>query len=272
MIVRSIKSGIRYIFLSIVAFVSIFPFAWMIIGATNSASDITKGKFSFGGEFINNWHILVGPDGIDLAQLIFNSAKIAIVGMFLQLFVASMAGYGFEIFRNKISDKVYSVLLLTMMVPFAALMIPLFKLFAGIDMLDNHFAVILPTLATPFMIFFFRQNTKTFPHELLQAARVDGLNEFQAFFRIYVPTMKSTYAAAAILSFMTFWNSYLWPLIVIQSDPQKTLILGISSMSSAYFPQYGAIMIAIIIATAPTLLIFFLLQRHFVAGMLGSIK
>ncbi len=270
MIVRKIKSTIRYIFLIIAAFVSIFPFVWMIIGATNTATEITKGKYTFGGEFINNFKMLL--EMVDLPQLIFNSAKIALGGMVLQLLIASLAGYGFEIYRNKISEKVYSVLLLTMMVPFAALMIPLFKLFAGVQMLDSHIAVIIPTLAAPFMIFFFRQSTKTFPTDLLQAARVDGLNEVQAFFRIYVPTMKSTYAAAAILSFMTFWNSYLWPLIVIQSDGKKTLTLAISSLSSAYFPEYGVIMVAIIIATTPTLLIFFLLQRYFVAGMLGSIK
>jgi len=270
MIVVKLRSFVRYSFLNIAAFVSIFPFVWMIIGATNSATDITRGKFTLGTELINNFKML--NEMVDLPRLFGNSAKIALGGMVLQLFVASLAGYGFEIYRNKISEKVYTVLLLTMMVPFAALMIPLFKLFAGFNMLDNYIAVILPTLAMPFMIFFFRQNTKTFPIELLQAARVDGLNEFQIFFRIYMPTMKATYAAAGILSFMTFWNSYLWPLIVIQSDDKQTLTLAISSLSSAYFPEYGVIMVAIVIATAPTLLIFFLLQKYFVAGMLGSIK
>lgn len=270
MIVVKMRSFGRYVFLSIAAFVSIFPFVWMIIGATNSAVDITKGKYTMGSELLNNFNML--NEMVDLPLLIGNSAKIALGGMFFQLLVASLAGYGFEIYRNKISEKVYRVLLLTMMVPFAALMIPLFKLFANINMLDSHIAVIIPTVAMPFMIFFFRQNTKTFPRDLLMAARVDGLNEVQIFFRIYIPTMKATYAAAGILSFMTFWNSYLWPLIVLQSDGKKTLTLAISSLSSAYFPEYGVIMVAIVIATAPTLLIFFLLQKHFVAGMLGSIK
>jgi lactose/L-arabinose transport system permease protein len=158
------------------------------------------------------------------------------------------------------------------MVPFAALMIPLFKFFTKMGLLDSHIAVILPTVATAFMIFFFRQNTKSFPKDLIQAARVDGLNEFQIFFYIYVPTMKSTYAAAGIIAFMTSWNNFLWPLIILQSDQQKTITLVISSLSSAYFPEYGVIMMAIVIATLPTLLIFFLLQKSFVEGMLGSVK
>lgn len=84
--------------------------------------------------------------------------------------------------------------------------------------------------------------------------------------------MKSTYAAAAIYSFMTSWNAYLWPLIILQSDKQKTMTLLISSMSSAYFPEYGAIMLAIVIATLPMIIIFFTLQNYFVQGMTGSLK
>lgn len=84
--------------------------------------------------------------------------------------------------------------------------------------------------------------------------------------------MKSTYAAAGIIAFMTSWNNFLWPLIILQSDGQKMMTLVISSLSSAYFPEYGVIMVAIVIATIPTLLIFFLLQKQFVEGMLGSVK
>lgn len=264
------KGAFKYIFLSIAAFVSIFPFVWMLIGATNTATNITLGKITPGGELVNNFSKLL--EMVDLPNVLFNSAKIALISTTLVLIFASLAGYGFEIFRDKIKEKVYTVLLLTMMVPFAALMIPLFRMFSKVGMLDSHAAVIIPTIAVPFMIFFFRQNTKTFPLDLRQAARVDGLNEFQVFFLIYLPTMKSTYAAAGIIAFMTSWNNFLWPLIILQSEGQKTITLVISSLSSAYFPEFGVIMVAIVIATLPTVLIFFLLQKQFVEGMLGSVK
>ena len=183
-----------------------------------------------------------------------------------------MAGYGFEIFRSTKRDRVFSILLLSMMIPFAALMIPLFKLFSNLGLINTEIAVIIPSVATAFLIFFFRQNTKTFPKEILQAARVDGLNEWQAFLRIYMPTMKSTYAAAAIITFMNSWNAFLWPLIVLQTPDKKTLPLVISSLSSAYQPDYGVIMVAIIFATLPMIIIFFAMQRYFVEGMLGSVK
>ena len=183
-----------------------------------------------------------------------------------------MAGYGFEIYKSKIKSRLMSLLMLSMMMPFAAIMVPLFKMFSNLKLMNTATAVILPSLATAFMIFFFLQNTKSFPKDLLQSARVDGLNEFQAFFYIFMPSMKSTYAAAAIITFMSYWNSYLWPLIVLQSENNKTMPLIISSLASAYSPDYGMIMVAIVITTIPTVLIFFLMQKHFVEGMVGSVK
>jgi len=123
-----------------------------------------------------------------------------------------------------------------------------------------------------FLIYFFRQNSRSFPKEILEAARVDGLSEIKSFFKIYMPTMKSTYAAAAIITFMSYWNSFLWPLIAIRTPEKRTLPLVISSLASSYSPDYGMIMVSIIITTLPTAFIFFLMQKHFVEGMVGSVK
>ena len=265
-----IGKGFVYVFLSIAAFVSIFPFAWMIIGATNKSVDIMKGKISFGTHFIENVENLFA--GANIAAALWMSVKIAVVGTILALVLCSMAGYGFEIFQSKRRDQVLGALMLSMMVPFAAVMIPLFKMFSALGLLDTTLAVVLPGLATAFLIFFFRQNTKAFPIEILEAARVDGLGEIQAFFRIYIPTMKSTYAAAAIITFMSYWNSFLWPLIALQSPGKKTLPLVVSSFASGYSPDYGIIMVAIIIITIPTALVFFLMQKNFVEGVVGAVK
>ena len=167
-----------------------------------------------------------------------------------------------------------------MMVPFAVLMVPLFRLFSKFKSmgplrsigLNTNGSVIIIAIATAFLIFFFRQNTKSFPKDLIEAARIDGLGEVGIFFRIYMPTMKSTYAAATIVTFMASWNSYLWPLIALQSPEKRTLPLVISALGSSYTPDYGIIMTAVVIAILPTAIIFFLMQKHFVAGMTGSVK
>jgi lactose/L-arabinose transport system permease protein len=107
---------------------------------------------------------------------------------------------------------------------------------------------------------------------LRDAARVDGLKEWQIFLFVYVPVMRSTYAAAFIIVFMTAWNNFLWPLIVLQSNELKTITLVISSLGSSYSPDFGVIMVATVLATLPTLFVFFAMQRQFVQGMLGSVK
>ncbi|MFL0163452.1 carbohydrate ABC transporter permease [Candidatus Clostridium helianthi] len=268
----------KYIFLSVASFVSIFPFFWMVISATNKSVDVTRGKLIPGSSFMENLNNLFKPE-LGFASSLVNSAKIAIITTILALLVSSIAGYGFEIFRTKARDRLFNILLLSMMVPFSALMIPLFKFFSNLKSSQLSFlgvntlwAVVLPSVCTAFLIFFFRQNTKSFPKEILEAARIDGLGEVGIFFKIFFPTMRTTYAAAAIITFMGAWNAYLWPLIALQSPEKKTVLLIISKLASSYSPDYGLIMMAIVITTLPTAFVFFVMQKHFVAGMTGSIK
>lgn len=265
-----LQSVAVYVFLGLMAFLSIFPFLWMIVGATNSTSDIIKGKMSLGESLLINATTFFTQ--VDALQVFWNSAKITIFATVLTLLISSLAGYGFEVFHSRLREKLYNVMLLTLMIPFAALMIPLFMLMGKFGLINTHIAVVLPSVASAFIIFYFRQSTKAFPHELRDAARVDGLKEWQIFFLIYMPVMRSTYAAAFIIVFMTAWNNYLWPLIVLQSNDTKTITLVISSLGSAYYPDYGAVMVGTVLATIPTLFVFFAMQRQFVEGMLGSVK
>lgn len=267
---RTLATWGQYLFLGVMAFLSIFPFFWMVISATNTSIDIMGGKVSFGSAFatnVTNFFTLV-----DVPLVFWNSAKVAISATVLTIVVSSLAGYGFEMFKSKWRDRVYSLILLTLMVPFAALMIPLFMMMARAGLINTHIAIMLPGIASAFIIFYFRQSTKAFPTELRDAAKVDGLKEWQIFLYIYMPVMRSTYAAAFVIVFMTNWNNYLWPLIVLQSNDTKTITLVVSSLASAYYPDFGVVMIGTILATLPTLAIFFAMQRQFVQGMLGSVK
>lgn len=259
-----------YAFLVVAFIASVFPFYWMIVGMTNKAVEVLKGKMTFGTELIHNFQALFSQ--FDVSRIFLNSCKITILTVLGQLLFSSMAGYGFEFYRSKTREKVYGFVMLTMMIPLAAIMIPLFQMVVKFHLLDTHLGLILISLVSVFIVFFFRQSFKSFPKEIIQSARVDGAGEFKIFFSIVVPSMKATYAAAAIYSFMTSWNAYMLPLIILQSNQQKTMQLLISTMSSAYFPQYGAIMMAIVISTLPMITIFFTLQNYFVQGITGSLK
>jgi lactose/L-arabinose transport system permease protein len=265
-----IARGFTYLGLSVAAFVSVFPFFWMLVGTTNTSADIIRGRTGIGGALLVN--LVTFFHRVNVPQVYWNSTYIAVTGTVLTLIVSSLAGYSFEIFRSNTRERVFGGLLLMLSIPFAALMIPLFTMMGRFGLINTHTAIILPTVASIFMIFYFRQATKAFPHELRDAARIDGLKEWQIFLFIYMPVMRSTYAAATIIVFMLNWNNYLWPLIVLQTNDKKTLTLVVSSLLSGYYPDFGVIMIATVFATLPILIIFFVLQRQFVEGMLGSVK
>ena len=267
---RAVRRVLVYLGLSIAAFVSVFPFYWMIVGATNKSNLIVRGKTTFGTDLVANAHAFFGL--VDAPRVFFNSLLISVVATVVTLAVSSTAGYGFEIFHSRVRERIFAFLLLLLTIPFAAIMVPLFSMIARAHFTNTYAAVILPTVASIFIIFYFRQATKAFPHALRDAARVDGLKEWQIFLFIYVPVMRSTYAAATIIIFMLNWNNYLWPLIVLQTNDMKTVTLVVSALLSAYVPDYGATMFATVLATLPTLVIFFVLQRQFVAGLTGGVK
>jgi lactose/L-arabinose transport system permease protein len=183
-----------------------------------------------------------------------------------------MAGYGFQIYRDKRKDRLMSILLLSMMVPFASKLVPLYLMFSRAKLLDTTLGFILPFISTAFLIFFFRQSSMSFPMEIVQAARVDGLGEFGIYLRIYVPIMAPTFAAAAIVTFMNNWNNYLWPLIILQKQENRTMPIMLSGLTAGYTTDYGILMLAVTICTLPTLFLFVTQQKRFVAGILGSVK
>lgn len=165
-----------------------------------------------------------------------------------------------------------SVILLAMMVPFVATMIPLFQMFAKAGLLNTSLGFILPTISTPFLIMMFRQSARSFPHDIIEAARIDGLNELQIFFRMFVPTMRSTYAAAMTITFMNAWNNYLWPKVIMTDNESITMPMLIANLTEGYVTDYGMLMVGVLLCTLPTVIIFFLLQKSFAEGITGAVK
>lgn len=199
------KNAGTHIILIIASFISVFPLYWMIAAATNNSTDVLGGKLSLGMNFMQNLTKLTEMQNVSRA--FFNSLFYSTILSVLSLFICSIAGYGFEIYHDKVKDRLMNILLLAMMVPFAATLIPLFKLFSGMGLSSTWIAYVLPMISTPFLIMLFRQSARSFPMEIIEAARIDGLSEFKIFFTIFMPTMKSTYAAALTVTFMNAWNN-----------------------------------------------------------------
>lgn len=194
----------KYLFLGIASIISVFPLVWMIIAATNKSVDVIAGKLTLGSNLIENYQNLIAQQPV--WGSFWNSCKYSILVTVLALVVSSMAGYAFEIYRDRGKNIFYAIVLMTMMVPFVALMIPLFQMYSSVGLLNKAMGFVLPSIATPLLIMMFRTGAKAFPTDIIEASRLEGLNEFQIFFRMFMPTMKSTYAAAAVVTFMNAWN------------------------------------------------------------------
>lgn len=267
---RKFKTALKYAFLIIVSLISVFPLYWMIAAATNNSTDILAGKIVIGSNFMNNLTKLLAEENVGRAFR--NSLTFSTIQSVLCLLICSIAGYGFEIYHDKHKDRLMSILLLAMMVPFASTMIPLFQTFNNLHLGSTWIAYVLPSLSTPFMILMFRQSARSFPGELIEAARVDGLRETQIFFQIFMPTMRSTYAAAATVTFMNAWNNYMWPKIIMTSESAQTMPMLVSSLSGGYTIDYGVLMLGVLICSLPTCILFLCLQNAFTNGIVGSVK
>lgn len=267
---RKIPLIFEYAFLIIVALLSVFPLVWMAISATNTSQTVLSGSLKPGTHLIENYNKLIANQNVWGAMK--NSLLYSLSQTLLSLAICSLGGYGFEIYHTKNKDRLMNVLLLAMMVPLAATMVPLFQMMSQMGFLNTAIGFVLPSVSTPFLIMMFRQSARYFPHDIIEAARIDGLNEFQIFLRMFFPTMRSTYAAAMTITFMNAWNNYLWPKVIMQTNESITMPMLTANLIAGYVTDYGMLMLAVLLSTLPTVIIFFLLQKSFSEGISGAVK
>lgn len=267
---RRVKNFGMYFILAVVSLISIFPIFWMVVAATNKSVDVIGGKLTFGTNLVENYRTLIAQQ--PLWSNFWNSCRYTVAVTVFALIVSSLAGYGFEIYRSKGKERVYAVILMTMMIPFVALMVPLFRMYSRLGLLNTVLGFMLPSLATPLLIMMFRTNAKAFPPSLIEAARIDGLSETGIFFRMYIPSMRSVFAAAGVVTFMNSWNNFLWAKVIMSDTSTQTMPMMISNLTSGYKTDYGMLMLAVLITTIPTAIVFFALQKNFVEGITGSVK
>ena len=172
-----------YAFLCVMSFFSVFPLYYMVCAATNTSVDVIRGRLIPGMNLINNFVSLVNLQNVGGAFL--NSVKYSLLLTLLSMLICSLAGYGFEIFHDKAKDTVMSIILLAMMVPFVATLIPLFQMVSEWGLMNSTLAFVLPSISTPFLIMMFRQSARSFPHDIIEAARIDGLSEIRIFFQMF---------------------------------------------------------------------------------------
>ncbi|RPK69938.1 MULTISPECIES: carbohydrate ABC transporter permease [unclassified Streptomyces] len=252
------------------AVVSLVPFLWMAIAATHSTSDLFHSPPPFlpGGRLLDNLARL--QDTIGFGRVLLNSVGIAVVHTALSSLISAMCGYGLAKYRFRGRGLLLGVVLATMMIPFQVLLVPLFQMMASVGWIDSYQAVILPFLANSFGILLMRQSFVDFPDELLESARIDGSGELRTFYQVVLPCVRPQLGALVIFTFMAQWNSFIWPLLMLNSEDKYTVPVALNTLTGLSHVDYSGLMLGSLLATLPLMLLFLLFQRQFVAGLLGG--
>jgi multiple sugar transport system permease protein len=191
----------------------------------------------------------------------------------IKVIIDSMAGYAFAKMSFPGRDALFLIVLMTLMVPFAATLIPLFIFVRDLNLTNTYLGLILPALASPIGIFMMRQFIESLPSDLENAARLDGCSEFQIFRRVILPLMKPGLVVLGVFTFMTQWTGYLWPLVVNTREDMLTLTVGVQSLNSLFTVNWGVLSAGAVLSMLPLILVFVFLQRYFIAGSIaGALK
>ncbi|MFD1172302.1 carbohydrate ABC transporter permease [Oceanobacillus picturae] len=267
---RGLSKVGMYALLLLFLVISIFPFYWMLVGSTNTSDKMFTSPPTLlpGSEFMTNLNNLDATVGI--WRVLFNSLLVSGLYVVIALAVSATSAYAFAKYDFKGKNVIFTIFILSMMIPYQATLIPLFQMMSSYNLLNTYFALIAPQLCYPFAIFLMRQNFAAFPTELMESARLDGASELEIFMKIVLPSMKPALAATSIFLFMFQWNNFMWPLVAITSQDMYTFPVALSTLNGVSFTDYGQVMVGITIATIPIMIFFLVLQRHFISGMLGS--
>jgi len=261
----NIRKIFSYIVLILVSFIMIFPFFYMFVTACKDESQFIKKSF-----FPNPWHLenfYKAWTKEPFTLFFINSLIVAAITMFLAVFVSSMGGFVFSKYRFKGKNIIFGMILATMMVPAQVTMIPNFMISSRLGLLDNFWGLIIPMLPLAFGIFMMRQFMYSVPTSLIEAARIDGSNEFGIYFKIMLPLCKPALLTLGIFTFMSSWNNFMWPLIILDTPTKYTIPIGLLRFAQQYDTQFHFQMAVSLLSIMPIMILFILFQRAFVQGM-----
>ena len=281
---EGMASAMRYLALFLILVlgaISLFPLYWAIITSFKHPQDVATVPPSFvlTRPVLKNYIDLIQGTGVANAPVVrwfWNSVFTGMASTLGVVLLASLAGYSFARKQFPGRDKIFWIIISTMLVPAWSTIIAIYVLTLRMGLHDTYWALILPVLASPLALFLFRQFAMTLPEELFQAARIDGAHELQLWWLITLPLSKPVLATLAIFTFVTHWNDFLWPLLVLNKPQIYTMPVGVSIIMyqiQGAGPSYGISMSAAILMSVLPIVAFLLMQRQMIQGItVGSLK
>lgn len=270
-----IKKSILYILLIGLAIICLLPFLLMIVNSTRSGREImTSFTFKPGGSIKENWRIVSGYFNLFLG--FFNSIKVAVPATVLTAYFSALTAFALAVYKFKGKNIIFTTIVIFMMIPGQLGLLGFYNLVSKLRLVDSYIPLIIPAIAAPGTVFFLRQYVlSVLPMSLLEAARIDGAKEIHMFHKITLPIMAPGIATMSIGAFIGNWNSYLVPLVLLNTPKKFTLPVMISSLNSSsdIASNQGAIYLAVAISVIPILIVFCFCSKYIISSIsAGSVK
>lgn len=260
---------VLYLVMVLGAGLMLFPFWWTVVtsltpgaglGASPSLLPADPSLAAYGQLFTD----------LPFARVIVNSLALAVITTVIQLFTSSTAAYAFSRLPFPGRSAVFMVYLATMIIPLQVLIVPLFVQLKAFGLLNSYLGVLLPALTSAFGIFLLRQAINTVPKELDEAATIDGAGHFRIFWTIILPNIRPGLATLAVFAFMSSWNSFLWPLVVLRKPELQTLPVALAGLQGQYTTVWDVVMAGSVVSVLPMLAIYIFAQKYVVQGVASS--
>lgn len=263
---RNLRQGILHVFLGFMAFVALFPFVWMVFASFKPFKELVQSKalLPINWTTENYTEILTR---VNFEVAVANSIYSAVTVTVITLLTSSALGFIFAKYRFWGKEYLFILLLSTMMVPFAVVLVPLYITIGDLNLVNKLWGFIITGLWSTFGVFLMRQFMEVIPYEYLDAARIDGASEWRIFFTIIIPLSTSPMAALGIFAFLANWDSFLWPLVVLNTPDKQTLPLLLAGLRSIYWARYDMWSAGSVMTTVPIILVYAFASKYFIRGM-----
>ncbi|MDO8150949.1 carbohydrate ABC transporter permease [Isoptericola sp. b408] len=251
------------------ALVMFFPFLWTVVTSLSSQTGLAATPSLIPADpSLDAYRELFG--NTPFARVVLNSVGLAVATTVLQLVTSATAAYVFSRMPFRGRGVVFAVYLATMMIPIQVLIVPLFVQMRALGLVDTYLGVLLPGVASAFGVFLLRQAMNSVPRELDEAATLDGAGHLRIFSRIVLPLVGPALATLTVFSFMSSWNSFLWPLVILRTDELQTLPLALAGLQGQYTTQWDVMMAGSVVSILPMLAIYLAAQKYVIQGVAGS--
>lgn len=264
---RSILRGLNIALMSVVALLFVFPFVWMVSASLKPGDEVTTGGLSLVGSEILFSNYAEAWTRIDFGRFVVNGLIVAVVGTALTLVVSVLSAYAFARLRFRMRDSAFFLFVSTLLLPQEVLVIPQFLLMQSLGLINSYTALIVPAAFAAFGAFLLRQFMLTIPNDFEEAATLDGASRIRFIWSILVPLIRPGLAVLSLFSFLSYWNAFLWPLVIVNTTDLATVPLGLSMFSTQFTTAWHLVMAGCVISTLPSLIMVIFLQKHLIRGI-----